>query len=169
MNIIFLTLILLNCFIIFYQDYKSRAVMWIFFPTLFLLLFIKSFLKYDIHEILFNKLLLNLLILIIISCSVIIYFSFKGKKIKSIINEMIGWGDIFFLFAITPIFNPIVYSYFIIIGALISIIGKLIFDYINKSKSLNIPFAGNLALILSIILILIDLKIFTDTSIIYSF
>ena len=162
MHILFNLLIIVLCLFIFYQDLKYRAVIWVSFLLLFIVLFSHSLIKIRISEIVFDRILINLFILLIVSSGIVLYFSLKGDKIKNIMSKKIGLGDVFFLLAITTYFTPFTYCFFIIFGSFISIISKIIYDFIMKEKSLNIPFAGNLALILAIFVLLNDFKIIPD-------
>lgn len=167
MQIILNILIHIVCISIFWQDFRDRAVSWIFFPILLMLIFGQSLSNHQDVKSLIIKALINLLILIFISSGIVFYFSLKGKKLDQILNKMIGLGDILLLIAITPFFNPFFYCLFIISGSIISLIGNIIFDKLKKEETINIPLAGNLALIFSILLLLISFKILPDINNIY--
>jgi len=162
MQIIISILILTLCILIFIQDLKTRVVIWVFFPILFVLLLGLSLMQFSVKDVFINKILFNTLLLIITASGMVLYFSLKGKSFKTVKSEMIGLGDVLFLLAITPFFDPFSFCFFIVFGSLISIIGNLVFDYFNKEKSPNIPFAGNLALILSIMIFLIEFNFLPD-------
>lgn len=167
MQIILNILIHIVCISIFWQDFRDRAVSWILFPILFILVIGQLLLNNQDINILIFKVMINLLILIFLASGIVFYFSLKGKKLNQILNKMIGLGDILLLLAITPFFNPFYYCLFIISGSIISLIGNIIFDKLKKEESINVPLAGNLALIFSILLVLITCKIIPDINNIY--
>ena len=75
---------------------------------------------------------------------------------------MMGWGDLLFFLAITPFFSPVFFCLFIVFGSTISIIIKIVYDFTHKEKAPNIPLAGNLALLLSILILMIEIKIIPE-------
>lgn len=165
---IFLNILIFTvCIMIFYQDFKDREVSWILFPLLFILVLSHTYIKHQSINFMKYNILINLLILIITGSCIVFYFSVKGKKINQIYNEMIGLGDILLLLAITPFFNPNFYCFFIVSGSIISLIGKIIFNFIKNEKSIHIPLAGNLAFLFSIILLITECQIIPDINNMY--
>ena len=162
MLIIIKVFIFIICILIFYQDLRYRSVTWILFPLLCILLFCHSLLLFSFKDIFFDRILINILISAFTALGIISYFFLKRKKYKITLSEMIGWGDLLFFLAITPFFSPLSYCIFIILGSTISIVVKIIYDYISNEKSLNIPLAGNLALLLSILIFMIEMKILPE-------
>ena len=133
--------ILLCCLLglIFYQDLKYRAIhvgllVMVFFLSFVLAYFETGSLLSALYPILFVGLVLILLWT---------YFSIKSQRIDNQLLSRIGLGDVFFFFAISPLFHLHNYVIFFITGMFIAMLYPLI-----RSQSYRehfIPLAGVLA------------------------
>lgn len=97
----------------------------------------------------FQNLLVNGGITLFVSLLVRLYlfFRFRGKKI-----EAIGWGDIIFIFILTPYFPISTFLYFMIISLLLTLGGWGIF-YLMGSKSKDVPLVSTLGICYCVFLI----------------
>ncbi|MBL7883526.1 MAG: hypothetical protein JNL69_05625 [Bacteroidia bacterium] len=137
---------------IVYQDLKYRAVHWFIFPALFLTFGIKSLQTLTFEELAqhtFFNLGFVLVQLILLS----VYMSIKHKKITNIINTQLGLGDILLWICLSIAFSPTNFILFFISGLCFSLIVYLIFRFLKKDSSEEIPLAGLQSLFLTIILL----------------
>ena len=139
-------LIALICLIMFFQDNKYRGISWYLFPALFV-----SALFYSSNYT-FNILIGNILIFSIILAFMTLYLSLKFKKIILITNNFFSIGDVLFLIAVSPFFTHLSYVVFINVGTLLTLLIYFLFQ--KKQHQKNIPFAGNMALVLIFLIIL---------------
>lgn len=146
-------IVLLSLAFIFYQDMQYRAVYWICFPVLAILLF---GLKYSLTGFL-NGLTdagYSLLFLLIQLFFLWIYFSIKNRGAINITNDYLGWGDILFLIVITFYFSPGNYVLFYI-GSLILVLIYVVLTRGSEEKknSKHIPLAGLQAILLALLMV----------------
>lgn len=142
---------------LFYQDLRYRAIYWICFPFLLVLVVLLSLEHSDLSALLFNGgintafFILQLLILSM-------YFSIKRGKLINITKQYLGWGDVLFLIAITFCFSPLNYILFYISSLIIIMIIALMGS--SKAKEFKVPLAGLQAIIFAAFL-------FADWNLIY--
>lgn len=151
---ILLQIIILICLaFIFYQDMRYRAVYWICFPVLAVMLLA---LKYSLAG--FSEGLTDagygLLFLLIQLFFLWIYFSLKKKKIVNIASDYLGWGDILFLIAITFYLSPGNYVLFYISSLILVLIYAICGGYLQeKEENKHIPLAGLQAGLLGLLMV----------------
>ena len=85
----------------------------------------------------------------------IIYYSIKSRKIYNPLNVTLGWGDVLFFFAISPIFSLKNFILFFILALILT----LVFTRLTRDK--YIPLAGYFSIYL---FTLIFFKILTNNS-----
>jgi hypothetical protein len=145
LNILFPIVQITLLFAIIFQDFKHRAVFWIFFPLLFISNILISY--YLTHGYLFIlNIAVNSAIFIAHLLSLTLYFSFRHKGIVNIVNTYIGLGDILMFLAITVIFSPVFYLVFIIIALIFSLFYAWAFMPSGKKIS-SVPLAGIMAIV----------------------
>jgi ABC-type phosphate transport system permease subunit len=83
-----------------------------------------------------------------------LYLSLKFKKFILITNNYFSIGDVLFLIAVSPFFNNLKYVFFINVGTLLTLLIYFLFQ--KKQHQKNIPFAGNMALVLIFLIILFN-------------
>jgi uncharacterized membrane protein len=137
MKPILLTALLL---IIFYQDMRHRAVMWVLFPVLFCLS-----IWYDYKNLQWDNLLFNVAFIVFLLGALTLYVSIRQKKLTAIWQGFFSWGDILFIVAITPLFEIFQYIYFFTFGTLLVLLLHVLF--VRYSKNKTVPYAGYLSLI----------------------
>lgn len=126
--------------VICYQDLRYRAVMWILFPLLAGICFWYNYGQTD-----WTAILLNVLFVLFLLAGLTAYISVKRKQLTAIWNGFFSWGDILFILAITPLFEPIHYIYFFTFGTLITLLIHLSVMRFTSDKT--IPYAGYLSLV----------------------
>ena len=161
--------ILITLLFIAFQDFKYKAVLWIWFPILFLLIISKEITELGINTSL-NYFIFNLSFIIVQLILLTFYFSVKHKKLINIINKILGLGDILFLVALAAYFSPINFILFLISSLTIVLITYGLGLIFNKIQNKQIPLAGAIAIIM-FLLVLIDcfpnnINYYNDTPII---
>ena len=133
---------------LFYQDMRYRAIYWVCFPLLLVLIIILQ--HTDINTLLLQGgintgfLLLQLFILSL-------YFSLKQRRLVNITRQHLGWGDVLFLMMIAFYFSPLNYLVFYISSLLMVLIVILLIRL--RTSELKIPLAGMQAFIFSAFLL----------------
>lgn len=129
--------------VIAYQDYTSRSVQWIYFPLLGVAGMIMSYIS--LHSIywLSVNFLCNVFFLAIQFAVLSMYFFFKNRNDRVIINKKIGMGDILFLLAACSFFSTVNFIafylcslFFIAVVYIVSILFK------RELIKISIPMAG---------------------------
>ncbi len=123
------------------SDFRSRSILLVLFPVLFILSFLKGYML-DGWNIL-PQFGLNLIFLAIILGSVRLMFKLRGDA--EFMDVQFGTGDLLMLVAITPMMAELEYLWSITFAA----IGAILVYYpkIKKQTPFPIPFAGVMALI----------------------
>ncbi len=134
---------IITSMIIAIQDMKTRMISIYLLIGLFVINFVGEVMNNGLESTL-QLTGINTLLLGFIFGFTFLYFKFLRKVSNPLITHL-GWGDILFFIALTPLFSPIVYSYvFIGMTALSTIIGLIL--YLFKKGKVSIPHAGISAL-----------------------
>ncbi len=141
---IFLTLLLL---LVIYQDFRYRGVSWFLFPVIAIISIIVS-LQNNLPLILVKYSLINSGIILFQIAGLTLYFSLRLKKWTNITKTYLGWGDILFFFCITPLFSPVNFIAFMVIATILTLLISLSLQVLSKNRSLTIPLAGALSIVL---------------------
>lgn len=128
--------------IIFYQDWKYRAVSVLLFPLLLAFSFGLFFLLSEVKLLL----VLNTLFLITIMLCLFVYISIRKGTLTNIFKADFGLGDLLFFVSIIPLLVNQNYILFFISGMLLSGVFHLLF--FHKKYNPRIPLAGYLSLYL---------------------
>lgn len=153
---ILLQVVMLLCLaFICYQDLLYRAVYWLCFPVLAMVLLMLKINLRGLSEGLTHVgyglafLLLQLLL-------VWIYFSVKNKKAINLTNNYLGWGDVLFLAVLPFYLSPVNYILFYLTSLIVVLMYTLIATAAShKVRNPHIPLAGLQAALL-VLVILID-------------
>jgi hypothetical protein len=129
---------------------KLRAVYWFIFPIIMAL---SIYLNWA--EISFQQIGENLLVLSILLSGLFLYLSLKFKKAINPMNGYFAWGDVFFLIAVSPLFNLYSYLFFFTTGTCFVLLLHLTLRLLKLGKK-EIPFAGYMAFYLVGILLFFD-------------
>ena len=132
--------------VIVLQDFRLKAVTWFLFPMLLLAQVINGLMETGAETYLMD-LLLNLSFIAIIMCCTFLYFWLKHKKINSILDEEIGWGDVLFFIILAATFSPVNFIFFTCLSLLLVLIAYLVFSRFKGNANI-IPLAGFQALLL---------------------
>lgn len=134
-----------------FQDIKTRLISVYLLIGLFVLNFagaISGSNWWNIAELtVYNTLLITFIFTL-----TFVYFKWVRKIPNPLITHL-GWGDVLFFLALTPLFYPLVYSYvFIAMTVLSTIIGIVLISI--KGNETTIPHAGISALFFAVIILL---------------
>lgn len=95
-----------------------------------------------------QNVLINGVAFLFLACCVAIYTFFRFRKKR----KVIGWGDILFIFALTPYFSLYSFLIFMTIAMLLTLAGWFIF-YLNGHRSKDIPLVSTLGICYCFLLI----------------
>lgn len=152
---------LLSCLIwMFYQDMCFRAIYWISFPVMTLLLIMCLPERLQLTEFLSNV-SVNLFILFLQLFFVSAWFSVKNGRIINITNSHIGWGDLLFLISAAFYLSPGNYFLFYV-SSLVLVLLLFLPALMKMQNDVKIPLAGLQALFLGILLTLIWTDLIPD-------
>lgn len=134
---------------IWWQDLRYRAVYWVCFPILAVLLFMLKYKYTGLNPILVDAgyatsfLLTQLFVLWI-------YFSIKNKRIVNLTENYLGWGDILFLISIVFYLSPVNYVFFYVLSLILVLLYVIIKAGLASKEDKHIPLAGLQAALLAI-------------------
>jgi hypothetical protein len=143
--------IIIVLLLLFIQDLLARSVYWFLFPLL-----IAGLIGVGGEHLSFAErcepTLINLMFLALQLVVLSLYFSLKHKKWVNITRELIGIGDVLFLFSIAFYCSTLNYLFFYIISLITVLLCWLIFQGISANKNRQIPLAGLQSLIFAVFL-----------------
>src|SRR5687767_14045513 len=120
MKLLFLFVIALVCFMLIYEDYKTRHVSW-----KWLLLLLIGIMAFSLFLIKPQQLLyytgINIVFLLTQFILLSFYYSAKNKKCTNIIDKYVGLGDWIILAVLTFAFHPVNYILFYFLFSFASI------------------------------------------------
>lgn len=139
-------LIITLCFLIV-SDFRSKSVyVWqilLFFVAQLLYCFLSADKLAIIHNMITNSLFLVFLSLCM---GIYIFIRFREK------SKLIGWGDILFVFALTPYFTLHRFLVFMIISMILSLSGWAVY-YLMGRRSKEIPLVSTIGICYCLLLI----------------
>ena len=130
------------------QDLKSHSVYWLMFPILISLLLILQYKKYHDLSAIWQPSLINIGFLALQILLVSAYFSIKNKKVINITDQLLGLGDILFLFSVTIYLSVLNFLFFYILSLIIVLFSWTIWKLLSRKTEHAIPLAGLQALML---------------------
>lgn len=144
------TWLILGCFILLMftttvQDFKNRSIS-AFLPVLIL---ISSFLyAYSLFE-LADVAISTTINLVLLSFQFTILYLYVRifKKAENLTNSYLGWGDILFLLALSPLFGPLNFILFNLAVFVSIAIGYYMYTILNPNADKHIPLAGLVAIV----------------------
>jgi hypothetical protein len=151
-------MLVLNAFIILllglilYQDIKSRTIHFSLLIALTALFILYGLLNLP-FVIYFKRCAFNLIFLSIQIILLTAYYYLKGKSFGSIINVMIGTGDIVLLIALVFAFSKINFVVFYLTGMIFSLLLWLLISFFSSQKKRLVPLAGLLSLYMILIVL----------------
>ncbi|CAN5433786.1 general secretion pathway protein [soil metagenome] len=144
--------ILITLLLIFIQDWKNRAVFWFFFPLLAVSLFFLNYLTHTGTEGIWQPSLINIGFLTIQLLLVTAYFSIKAKRPVNITRNLLGLGDILFLWSIAFYLSVLNFLFFYIASLVCVLLFWMFYQLIASKKDKQIPLAGIQALLFTVLL-----------------
>jgi Flp pilus assembly protein protease CpaA len=153
MNYILNTLTILSLIFLVIQDFRQRLVFAWLIVLIMLLVGYKMFDRVGIREaaVFF---LMNTALIAIQLAGIVTYFSLRNKKFTNIINTYIGAGDLFFFAVIAVAFSPLNMLAFYGSSLFLTLVTFIIYRNIKKNTRPEMPLAGGMALMLSVLLII---------------
>ena len=138
MQWLLLSLLSLLTVFIFYQDYKTRSVIWLAFPCIFAIGIWYSLYNITSIDLLILNSSINLGFLVVQFLLLKVVFRFK-----KIIDSKIGTGDILFAICSCTFFAPVSFLVFYVLSLVFSLCLHFILQQINKNNyPASIPLAG---------------------------
>lgn len=145
MFVVKIVLILL-LIVLFIQDLKFRAVSWLLFPLIFILV---SFSQLQYHTLtqFIIQFAINLFLIFIQISFLLIYLHFTKRSWRELTSTYFAWGDILFLIILGASFPVYFFIVFIVMSIAISIIVSLILRF------KTVPLAGFQSILLAMVLV----------------
>lgn len=138
------------------QDFKSRAISAVLPALIFIIAFLHSYNLIGI-ELTATITISNIALLSVQFLLLYLYVRIV-KKSTDITNTYLGWGDILFLIALSPMLSPFNFILFNLFAFIITVIAYLTYSLINKKINRHIPLAGIVALHMAIFILLCEIK-----------
>lgn len=134
---------------VFFQDIKMKALYWFLFPVILALCLWHSRETLSVEQVGYNLAILALLLLGLAA--------YLGVKHRRPVNPFgfFAWGDVLFLAAVIPLFNPHTFLFYFITGSCFVLLVHLTLSLLHKADK-EIPFAGYMALYLGGMLLFAD-------------
>lgn len=145
-------LICLVLLIIMIQDFRFRAVHWILFPVLLILLVTESLFVSKIDNYL-DSISINLLVILLQGLILIGYYKLKGTHFINFIKDRIGMGDLLFVLVMAFAFSWSTFLLYYIAGLLFTLVTWLAVRNLIRLRSQLVPLAGMLALFMTLIML----------------
>lgn len=143
--------IILPVFPLIYEDFKYRAIHWIWIALLLLSILL-------FHPVKWWESGINVFFLCFQLGILTLYFSIKNKRWTNITLQYLGLGDIVFFIPLCLIFSPINLILFFVLSLTFSLFGFLIYNTFSHRKANTIPLAGCMSI--GLILIIVSSFIF---------
>jgi hypothetical protein len=144
--------ILITLLLIFIQDWKNRAVYWFFFPLLAASLLFLNYLTHTGAEGIWQPTVINIGFLVLQLLPVTVYFSIKEKRPVNITRNLLGLGDILFLWSIAFYLSVLNFLFFYIASLVCVLLFWMLHQLAVSKKDKQIPLAGIQALLFTVLL-----------------
>lgn len=140
----------LGCFLVLmfavvFQDFKQRAISAYLPILIFIASFLYAYSLFEIQEVGFST-AINIIILSTQFLLLYLYIRIFKKK-GTLTNTYLGWGDILFLLALSPLFSPLNFVFFNLAAFILVAVGYLLYFALNTKADKHIPLAGLVALL----------------------
>lgn len=149
MNSILATIVVILLGVISLQDFKYRGITWYLMVCLLITAFSLALLDNTSYITLATSSAINLVFITSQIFAAALYFWIKKREITKVPDVLIGRGDLFFLGIMCIMFSTLnliaIYSLGLIISLTVALLIKV---WQPKSKKIEVPFAGCLAIIL---------------------
>jgi hypothetical protein len=138
--------------VILVQDLKSRAVYWILFPVLIIVLLLLNYFQYRSLSAIWQPVLINMGFLLLQLILVSAYFSIKHGRWINITDSLLGLGDILFLLSVASYLSAVNFLFFYVVSLILILFGWLVWQPQTGKKDKTIPLAGMQALLFMLFL-----------------
>jgi len=145
--------ILVNLLVIFIQDMLNRAVYWILFPLLIFFCLGLYLISGSNFSVILKATIINAVFLSVQLLLVTAYFFLKTKQWVNITNNLIGWGDVLFMYSTTFFLSVINFLLFYISSLIIVLSIWIVYNVVAPVKNKQVPLAGFQALFLAFVLV----------------
>lgn len=125
------------------EDFGFLGVRWPAFPLLFVVALAYSLFQLNVSADILIFTGINILIVFVQYLGIMMYSYVKDRS-TNVLNSKIGLGDFLFLFAITPLFHPML----LVLYLLTSLCLTLIVIFLRGVSDKHIPLAGYLSIFL---------------------
>lgn len=142
-----LKLLLLAVFsLIFFQDYKDRTVYWFLYPIIGILVLILQIQIIPIDIALINSgFNLSFVIFLLVFC----YLYARIKLKKSLLQSVLGLGDVLFFIAIAFSFSIVSFLVLFVFSLIFSLVLHMALQY--KQTEQTVPLAGYMSLFFAVV------------------
>ena len=147
--------------ILLWQDWKQRAIHWVWIVALFALITSKTWMHIGTTEML-EAGALNLGFLALQAIALTLWFSLKNKRLVNILKGHLGLGDVLFFIALSAAFAPLNFILFFVIGSFFVLLVHVLYLLLAKKPNKLIPLAGSLSGALMICLVLQHFELMPD-------
>lgn len=130
------------------SDFRSRFVYVWQIALFFVVQLIYCYLTFDGGYTLLQNMIANSVFLLFLSACVWIYVRFRFRE-KS---QLIGWGDVLFVFALTPYFALPKFLWFMILAMVLSLGGWAVL-YLRGRRTKEIPLVSTVGICYGVLLI----------------
>lgn len=144
------TWLMLICFIALMlttaiQDFKNRAIS-AFLPVLiFVVSFLYAYFLFGFPDVAIST---GMNIILLSFQFLLLYLYVRiFKKTENLTNSYLGWGDILFLLALSPLFAPFNFILFNLAAFVSVAIGYYLYPILNPNADKHIPLAGLVAIL----------------------
>jgi len=134
------------------QDFRFRAVHWILFPVLLILLVADSLFVSKIENYL-DSISINLLVILLQGLILLAYYKLIGIQFINFIKERIGMGDLLFVLVMAFAFSWSTFLFYYIAGLLFTLITWIAVRNLIRLRTQLVPLAGILALFMTLIML----------------
>jgi hypothetical protein len=142
-------LILLILVMVAWQDFKYRAITWLYFPLLALFIVLEIY--FATGQFFGFFFFINLLFVIIQLLLITLYLSLKKREFIRIWHNYLGIGDIYFFVILCLIFSPVNFILFYLLSLVLSVAIATAMQVSGNSFRL-IPLAGIQSVLLALLL-----------------
>lgn len=138
--------------LIFFQDIRGRSVLWVLFPVLVGLLITLNLAQHRLFTDARYAVLINIGFLLLQFLIVSVYFSIKNAHWINMTKDLLGWGDILFLFSIAFYLSVLSFLFFYLASLMCVLVSWLAWQALSPVKDKHIPLAGLQALLFGLFL-----------------
>jgi hypothetical protein len=134
-----------------YQDFRFRAVTWVLFPLLAVIIFLECFVNGSIRSA-WDQFIFNISFIALQLVIITLYFSLRSRSLVMIWKHHLGAGDMLFFVVLCMFFSPVNFVLFHLGSLLFSILLVIASrKYIQSLKT--IPLAGIQAVLLALFIV----------------